>query len=76
MVSFARTISGLLYQSDGTLTGWSGSGWTSSAIPRLVCFGPLPVPLLPTAPITPLDLAAGGSRGPALCRERRVVSPV
>ncbi len=39
MVSFARSVSGLLYRSDGTLTGWTGDAeWTSGADPQFVCY--------------------------------------
>lgn len=35
---FARTTSGLLYRSDGTLSGWTGAvEWTSAADPRFIC---------------------------------------
>jgi hypothetical protein len=48
MVSLARTTSGLLYQSDGSLTGWTGaSQWSSVSTTRFV-----------TAPAMPISLSA------------------
>ncbi len=39
MVSLARSVSGLLYRSDGSLTGWTGDAeWTSAADPQMVCY--------------------------------------
>lgn len=51
MVALTKTISGFLYQSDGSLNGWTGPPqWTSAGEPTYVCFDPLPLALL-----SPLD---------------------
>lgn len=43
MVSVARDAPGLLYRSDGSLSGWSGPGqWSSVADPTMVAFDSLP----------------------------------
>ena len=48
MVSLARTTTGLLYQSDGSMTGWSGdtSQWSTASDPCFVCSPPMALSLL------------------------------
>ena len=44
MVTLARTSTGLLYQSDGSLTGWTGtSQWTTVTATRLVASPAVPI---------------------------------
>jgi len=51
VVTLSRTTTGLLYQSDGSLTGWTNGGsWSSASDPAFVVFDALPIYLFSSMP--------------------------